>query len=78
MTLVDDIIKDNSNRQKHFLGGLATGFLLTILFTLGIASGMEFKDWMSNKNWDWKDWSCTVVGGVIGNLLQLLLIWVLV
>ena len=42
--LITDIIKDVSNRRKHFLGGIATGFLFTILFTIGIATGMEFKD----------------------------------
>ena len=77
MTLIEDIIYDNSNRQKYFLGGLVSGFLLTILFTLGVASGMEFKDWYPNGKWDWGDWSCTVLGGIIGNLLQLLFISVL-
>jgi len=30
---------------------------------------MEFKDWYPNGKWDWGDWSCTVLGGIIGNLL---------
>lgn len=32
-----------SNRIKHFYCGIPTG-LLTIIFTLGIALGMEIKD----------------------------------
>ena len=77
-----------SNRYKHFLLGILTGFL-TILFSLGCASGMEFKDCQRDpyntdrpiykwswKNWDWLDWGCTAVGGLIGNLI-LVGIWLI-
>lgn len=43
-------------------------------FALGLAIGMEFKDYQYNKNWDWLDWSCTVVGGMIGQILTILLL----
>ena len=42
--------------------------------SLGLAIGMEFKDYQYNKNWDWLDWSCTVVGGMIGQILTILLL----
>ena len=64
-----DIITDNSNRGKHFAGGIICGFCLTILFALGVAFGMEFKDRHKGGKWDWKDFLATVFGGVIGNLL---------
>lgn len=63
-----------SNRWKHFLFAIPIGFLLTSLCTLGIASGMEFKDQRWGGKWDWLDWICTVTGGIIGNLIQLWLV----
>lgn len=77
-----------SNRYKHFILGIPTGFL-TILFTLGIATGMEFKDvhhCNGNKpikewkwdSWDWIDWLCTVVGGIIGNTILVGIIFIII
>lgn len=77
-----------SNRYKHFTLGIPTGFL-TIPFTLGIATGMEFKDvhhcngdkpikeWKWD-SWDWIDWSCTVVGGIIGNAMLIGIILIII
>ena len=76
-----------SNRWKHFLLGIPSAFLLTILFTLGCATGLEVKDCQSDPNnfnkpiykWSWKnfdiyDWLWTFYGGLIGQILQILLI----
>lgn len=63
-----------SNRWKHLFGGIAVGFVLTILCVIGVASGMEFKDKAYGNSWDWTDWWCTIFGGIIGQGLQLLLI----
>ena len=65
-----------SNRMKHFLYGIPTG-LLTLLFTLGIATGMEFKDWKYKKCFDWLDWTATMLGGLIGQIILLLICWVI-
>ena len=62
-----------SNRWKHFTWGILTG-LLTIMFTLGIATGLEVKDYMYEKNFDWIDWSFTVLGGVIGQCIVLIIL----
>lgn len=62
-----------SNRWKYFLYAIPCG-AISILFALGLAIGMEFKDYQYNKNWDWLDWSCTVVGGMIGQILTILLL----
>lgn len=75
--LVKDIINDFSNRKKHFIGGLVTGFLFTILFTLGIATGMEFKDAYKGGKWDWYDWMATVLGGALGNTISAFIFLVL-
>ena len=74
-----------SNRIKHLIGGLILGLLLTIFCSLGAAGGMEFKDahhangdkpfkewdWSA---WDWKDFWATMIGGVIGGSINLLII----
>lgn len=75
-----------SNRWKHFVLGIPEG-IISFWFAAGCATGMEVKDchydkdnagkpiykW-SFKNWDWLDWACTTVGGLIGYLIRLGLI----
>ena len=63
-----------SNRQKHLLYAIPVGFLFTILCVIGIASGMELKDEQYRGKWDWLDWIATIIGGIIGQVLQIGLI----
>lgn len=81
-----------SNRDKHFYLAIPVGLILTILGAIGVAIGLEFKDchyangsaplrdwnWSS---WDWKDFMWTVLGGLVGQSIQVgvivLLIWVI-
>ena len=63
-----------SNRNKHFLYAIPIGLVLTILCVIGVAAGMEFKDKMYGNKWDWKDFGFTVLGGFVGQILQILLI----
>ena len=63
-----------SNRQKHFLYAIPIGFLFTILCVLGVASGLEFKDKQYGNQWDWLDWIATMFGGLVGQLLQIIII----
>ena len=63
-----------SNRQKHFLYAIPIGFLFTILCVLGVASGMEFKDKQYGNQWDWLDWTATMLGGLVGQLIQIIII----
>ena len=63
-----------SNRQKHLLYAIPVGFLFTILCVIGVASGMEFKDKQYGGKWDWLDWIATIIGGIIGQILQIGLI----
>lgn len=65
-------------RWKHFLLAIPIGLVFTILCVLGVATGMEFKDRQWGGLWDWKDWLCTMLGGVVGQLLQIILIYLLV
>lgn len=63
-----------SNRDKHFLYAIPIGFLFTILCVLGVASGLEFKDRQYGNQWDWLDWLATMLGGMVGQLLQIIII----
>lgn len=67
-----------SNRPKHLLYAIPCGLAFSILFVAGIAIGMEFKDKAWGSKWDWLDLIATLLGGLIGQLLQILLIWLLV
>ena len=60
-----------SHRPQHFIGGMAVAFIFTFMATLGAASALEFKDKEYGNKWDWIDWSCTIVGGIIGQVCQI-------
>lgn len=67
-----------SNRTKHLLYAIPIGFICTILAVLGCAFGMEFKDKQWGGKFDWLDIAATMIGGVIGQLLQVILILLLI
>ena len=66
-----------SNRLKHLKYGIYSSFAGTILFTTGLAVGMEFKDKQYGDKFDWLDIAATEIGGLIGQSLQIILILVL-
>ena len=63
-----------SNRPKHLLYAIPIGFIFTILAVLGCAFGMEFKDKQYGNKFDWLDIAATMIGGLIGQALQLIVI----
>lgn len=75
MSFIQDF--KESNRWKHFLYAIPVGFLFTILCALGIAAGLEFKDTQYGNTWDWKDFGFTVLGGAVGQIIQLILIFII-
>nr|DAE56023.1 MAG TPA: putative periplasmic lipoprotein [Caudoviricetes sp.] len=66
-----------SNRPKHFIYAIPSAFLFTILFAAGLAVGMEFKDRAYGGKWDWLDLIATMIGGLIGQLLQAVVIYLI-
>lgn len=66
-----------SNRIKHLLYAIPIGFICTILAVLGCAFGMEFKDKQYGGKFDWLDIAATMIGGAIGQVLQIILILLL-
>lgn len=63
-----------SNRLKHLLYAIPIGLILTILAVIGCAFGMEFKDYQYGNKFDWLDILATLIGGVIGQILQIFLL----
>ena len=64
-----------SNRWKHFVYAIPVGYVVTTLCVLGLATGMEFKDKLWGGKYDWIDWLATMLGGLIGQALQILTIY---
>ena len=67
-----------SNRPKHLLYAIPIGLVFTILAVLGCAFGMKFKDKQYGGKFDWLDIAATMIGGVIGQLIQIVLILLIV
>lgn len=63
-----------SNRLLHLHYAILPGFLFTILFVAGLAVGMEFKDRQNGGKFDYFDIAATLIGGLIGQIIQVLLI----
>ena len=66
-----------SNRQKHLLYAIPIGLVFTILAVLGCAFGMEFKDKEYGDKFDWLDVAATMIGGAIGQFLQIIIILII-
>ena len=65
MTLFED-----HTRLQHFIVGIQTAVVFTILCTLGAMTAAEWKDRAWGGLWDWKDWWCGMLGGLVGQLIQ--------
>lgn len=69
-------LKEN-NRQKHLLYAIPIGLVFTILAVLGCAFGMEFEDKEYGNKFGWLDIAATMIGGAIGQLLQIIIILII-
>lgn len=75
------------DKNGNFLLGLILSFLFTFFCGLGVALGLELKDiqyqnpeivpweWDDWSSWNWKEFLSTVQGSLIGQGLQILIIW---
>lgn len=64
------LFTDNT-RWQHFWVGILTAVLFTILCTLGAMTAAEYKDKAHGGMWDWKDLWCGMIGGLVGQAIQL-------
>lgn len=62
-----------SNRDKHLLYAIPIAIVFSILCVLGVATGLEFKDKQYGNKFDWLDWLATMIGGIIGQIIQILI-----
>lgn len=63
-----------SNRDKHLIYAIPCGLIGTLLFVLGLAIGMEFKDEQWGGKFDYLDLLATLIGGLIGQTIQILIL----
>lgn len=63
--------------MKHFGLVIPIGMVFTILCVLGCASGMEFKDRQWGGKWDWLDWLATMIGGAVGQAIQIVILYLI-
>ena len=66
-----------SNRLKHLIYAIPIGFIFSMICGIGVASGLEYKDHLYGNKWDWLDWIATLIGGLVGQVLQLLFIYLI-
>lgn len=66
-----------SNRLKHLFYAIPIGLIFTILCVLGCAFGLEFKDKEYGNKFDWLDIAATMIGGAIGQIIQIILILII-
>lgn len=66
-----------SNRLKHLIYAIPIGFIFSMICVIGVASGLEYKDYLYGNKWDWLDWIATLMGGLVGQVLQLLFIYLI-
>ena len=59
-----------SNRLEHLRYGYITACFLSVLFATGCAVGMEFKDQQYGGKFDLLDIAATVLGGILGQIVQ--------
>lgn len=64
-----------SNRWKHFAYAIPVAMVFTFLCALGCAAGMEFKDKEWGGQWDWLDFAFTLLGGLVGQGIQALVLY---
>ena len=60
--------------MKYFYCAIPIGLVFTLLCVLGCASGMEFKDRAWGGKWDWLDWCANMLGGLVGQIIQIIII----
>lgn len=64
-----------SNRQKHLLYAIPIGLVFTILAVLGCIFEIKFKEY--GDKFDQLDIAATMIGGAIGQLLQIIIILII-
>lgn len=69
-----------SNRYKHLIGGFIVaalaGSLYAAIYAAAVAAScLELKDRLYGNSWDWIDWLCTLLGGIIAAIVLHLIVF---
>ena len=64
-------------KQKLFYSAIPIGAIFSIICVLGVAFGMEFKDKQYKNEFDWLDVASVMLGGLIGQIIQVILYYVI-
>lgn len=75
MSFIQDL--KEQNRWKHALISLIGSLFLTIGFAVGANFATEYKDKSYGQKWDWKDIGFGMLGGLLGQIIQIILIIIL-
>jgi hypothetical protein len=66
-----------SNRLKHIKFGFYAGLCGTIFAAIGAGLAAEYKDKQYGNKFDWFDTAATIIGGMFGQAVQLLILFVI-
>ena len=63
-----------SNRYKHLIGDFIVaalaGSLYAAIYAAAVAAScLELKDRLYGNSWDWIDWLCTLLGGIVAAIV---------
>jgi hypothetical protein len=64
-----------SDRLKHIKYGFYAGLCGTVFAAIGAGLAAEYKDKQYSNIFDWLDVTATVIGGILGQIIQALLIF---
>lgn len=68
-----------SNRYKHLIGSFIVaalaGSLYAAIYAAAVAAScLELKDRLYGNSWDWIDWLCTLLGGIVAAIVLHLIV----
>lgn len=80
-----------SNRPYHALIGIISALFGTIIGALEVAIALEGKDCQADalnkglppwkwsfRKWDWLDWLATMIGGMVGQAIQIGVVFIVI
>lgn len=67
--------KDNTMKWRHYLWAFFGGLFLTVVSVIIYACWHESSNKKTNGQWRWKDWLYMVAFGLLGQAVQVIIIY---